>query len=237
MYQDFKISPPFFEFGPKAYLYGEDLLRLAKYADQASIKYNVQLIITPQNVDIPLLKRETNQIYIFAQHMDPLEIGRGLGSVLPEALKAAGADGVLLNHAERPLTLEIIEKTIGRADDVGLASMVCAGNISEIQDITKMNPNILLAEAPELIGTGKRSPEDMEVIQRINDLVWSINPAIRILHGAGISCGQDVYDVIAAGAQATGSTSGIIKANSPAGMMDEMLRNVREAWDQIHPSE
>lgn len=237
MYQDFKISPPFFEFGPKAYLYGEDLLRLAKYADQASIKYNVQLIITPQNVDIPLLKRETNQIYIFAQHMDPLEIGRGLGSVLPEALKAAGADGVLLNHAERPLTLEIIEKTIGRADDVGLASMVCAGNISEIQDITKMNPNILLAEAPELIGTGKRSPEDMEVIQRINDLVWSINPAIRILHGAGISCGQDVYDVIAAGAQATGSTSGIIKANSPTGMMDEMLRNVREAWDQIHPSE
>ncbi|MCJ7715066.1 MAG: triose-phosphate isomerase [Anaerolineales bacterium] len=234
MYSEFIITPPFFEFGPKAYLYGEGLLELARYAEQASVKYNVPIIITPQNVDIPLLKQETHHLLIFAQHMDPLKIGRGLGSVLPEALKAAGADGVLLNHAEKPLPLEIIEDTIRRADEVGLASMVCAGNLSEVQEITKMNPNILLAEAPELIGAGKRSPEDMEVIQKINDLVWSINPSIQILHGAGISCGQDVYDVIAAGAQATGSTSGIINAKNPSGMMDEMLRNVREAWDQTH---
>jgi len=237
MYREFKITPPFFEFGPKAYLYGENLLQLAKFADQASMKYEVPLIITPQNVDIPLLKRETNNLLIFAQHMDPLKIGRGIGAVLPEALKAAGADGVLLNHAEKPLPLEIIEETINRADEASLASLVCAGNLSEVEAISKMNPNILLAEAPELIGTGKRSLEDMEVIQKINDLVWSINPAIRILHGAGIKNGQDVFEVIKAGAQATGSTSGIIKANNPSEMMDEMLRAVREAWDQTHSND
>jgi triosephosphate isomerase len=33
--------------------------------------------------------------------MDSLPIGRGIGSVLPEALKGDGAVGVLLNHAEK----------------------------------------------------------------------------------------------------------------------------------------
>ncbi len=112
MYKGLQITPPFFEVGPKAYLYGEKLLRLAQHADRVSQKYGVQIIFTPQTVDIPLLKRETEHILVFAQHMDPLKIGRGVGSVLPEALKAAGAVGVLLNHAERPLTLEVIEATI-----------------------------------------------------------------------------------------------------------------------------
>jgi triosephosphate isomerase (TIM) len=237
MNPDFRISPPFFEFGPKAYLYGKQLLRLAKFADRVSLKYNIPLIITPQYVDIRLLAQETENLLIFAQHMDPLKIGKGIGAVLPEALKAAGAVGVLLNHAEKPLPLKTIAETIRRAEEVGLASLVCAGNLDEIQAIAKLNPDILLAELPELIGTGKRPKNDQQVIQKINQLVWEINPAIRILHGAGISCGQDVYNVIAAGAQATGSTSGIIKAENPEAMLDEMLSNVRKAWDETHSNE
>jgi triosephosphate isomerase len=234
MYQDFKITPPFFEFGPKAYLYGVELLKLAKYADQLCMDYNVPVIITPQYVDIPLIKGETDHLLIFAQHMDPIHPGRGIGAVLPEALKAAGAVGVLLNHAEKPLSRAVIQETILRAEEVGLASMVCAGNIEEITAIAKMNPDILLAESPELIGTGVRR-DDEATIRKINKLVWEINPEIRILHAAGISCGQDVFDVIASGAQATGSTSGIIKAKNPFAMFDEMLMNVRKAWDLKQP--
>ena len=29
MYKDFKIKPPFFEVGPKAFMYGERMLKLA----------------------------------------------------------------------------------------------------------------------------------------------------------------------------------------------------------------
>ena len=124
MYQGLQIAPPFFEVGPKAYLYGEKLLRLAQHADRISQKFGVQIIFTPQSVDIPLLVRETEQILVFAQHMDSLKIGRGVGSVLPEAVKAAGATGVLLNHAERPLSLDVIEATIQRADEVGLQTVL-----------------------------------------------------------------------------------------------------------------
>jgi triosephosphate isomerase len=230
----FSITPPFFEFGPKAYLYGEELLRLAKYADQISIKYRVPVIITPQYVDIPMLCQETEHLRVFGQHMDPIPPGRGIGAILPEALKSAGAEGVLLNHAERPLALDVIQETIHRAEEVGLATLVCAGNIDEIKTIARMNPDILLAESPDLIGTGKRTKDDRQHIQTINQLVREINPKIYVMHSAGISCGEDVYNIIASGAQATGSTSGIIKAKDPAGMFEEMLSSVREAWDQVN---
>jgi triosephosphate isomerase len=126
MHQGFDIQPPFFELGPKAYLYGRGVVELAKAADRIGKRYDVRIIFTPQYVDIPLVVRETASLYIFAQHMDSIPVGRGIGAVLPEALKEAGAVGVLLNHAERRLTLSEINRTIKRADEVGLATLVCA---------------------------------------------------------------------------------------------------------------
>ena len=35
-------------------------------------------------------------------------------------------------------------------------------------------------------------------------------------------------------AQATGSTSGILKAVDPYAMVEEMLYNLRKAWDELH---
>ena len=41
------------------------------------------------------------------------------------ALLAAGAAGVLLNHAEKRLSGEQLERALRRADGIGLATMVC----------------------------------------------------------------------------------------------------------------
>jgi triosephosphate isomerase (TIM) len=234
MYSGIEIRPPFFEIGPKAYMYGEEALKLAIHADKTSEKYNVQIIFTPQYVDIPIISRKTKNLLVFAQHMDSLSVGRGIGSVLPESLKAAGAAGVLLNHAEKRLSFSEINRTIRRADEVGLVTLVCADTIDESAEIARMQPNIVLSESPELIGIGMRKDEDMEKIGQVNQIVWNINPQILVLHGAGIKCGQDVYNIIAAGAQATGSTSGIILANDPLEMVEEMIKAVRNAWDDTH---
>ena len=234
MYRGVEITPPFFEIGPKAYLYGRDVLKLARHADNIGKKYNVQMIITPQYVDIPILAREMENVLVFAQHMDSLEVGRGVGSVLPEALKAAGAVGVLLNHAEKRLLNDDLERTLKRADQIGLATMVCADTLEDAAVVAQMEPNIIIAESPDLIGVGRRDEKDRLAIHRINEAVWEINPDIRVLHGAGIRCGRDVYDIIANGAQGAGSTSGIILSSDPFGMVEEMARSVREAWDITH---
>ena len=232
MYKDFQIKAPFFEIGPKAFLYGEEMLKLAKVADEVAKKYDVDIILTPQYTDIKLIADNTERILVFAQHMDSLPVGRGLGSVLPEAVKAAGAVGVMLNHAEKPLTMEEIEKTIKRADEVGLATIVCADTVEELKEIAKLGPNLLVAEPTELIGTGTTSDANY-VVETIRT-VREINPDIMVLQGAGISNGDDVYNTIKLGAQATGSTSGIIKAADPAAMVEEMISALRRAWDELH---
>lgn len=232
MYKDFKIKLPFFEIGPKAYLYGEGVLALAKAADKAAEKYDVDIIFTPQHTDLSMVAKETKNILVFAQHMDSLPVGRGLGSVLPEAVKAAGAVGVMLNHAEKRVSLAELNKTIKRADEVGLATIVCADTVEEAAAIAHLNPNIIVAEQPELIGTGKTS--GMDYVKESIEVVRSINPDIQVLQGAGISTGKDVYNVIKAGAAATGSSSGVIKAEDPAEMVDEMISALRKAWDEVH---
>jgi triosephosphate isomerase len=165
--------------------------------------------------------------------MDALVPGWGLGSVLPEAVKAAGAKGVMLNHAEKPLDMQTLEATIRRADEVGLATIVCADTVEDVKRIAHMAPNLIVAEPTELIGTGTTSDSNyvLETIKTVRE----INPDIMVLQGAGISNGQDVYNTIKLGAQATGSTSGILKAADPYAMVEEMIYNLRKAWDELHP--
>ena len=60
----------------------------------------------------------------------------------------------MLNHVEKPLTLGVLKKTIERAKEVGLTTIVCADSIVEASMIAKLDPDIIVAEPSELIGTG-----------------------------------------------------------------------------------
>ena len=226
------IKAPFFEIGPKSYLYGQDVIDLAIAADKASEKYGVDIIFTTPIVEIALVKAATKHIHVFAPHMDPIYPGRGLADVLPESLVAAGAEGVMLNHVEKPLGLHVLKQTIERADEVGLTTIVCTDSCMEAAMVAKLKPNIIVAEPSELIGTGVSvGPEYVEAATKC---VKEVNADILVLTAAGISNGTDVYNTIIAGADATGSSSGVAKAADRAAMVDEMIAAVRKAWDERH---
>jgi triosephosphate isomerase len=234
-YKPMPISPPFFEIGPKTYLYGAKMLALALSVDQASEITGVRVILTPQYVDIPAVVRETKNVYVFAQHMDPCLPGRGVGAVLAESLKEAGAHGVLLNHAERKMTLHDLGCTIARARETGLASMVCADNLTEALAAARFAPDIILVEPEVLIGTSEHEPAARGPVVRINEEIKRINSSIQILHGGGIASPEDAAAIIRLGADATGCTSAIICAEDPAAAAWEMLWAVHAAWEeQIH---
>ncbi|MBR4768964.1 MAG: triose-phosphate isomerase, partial [Lachnospiraceae bacterium] len=200
-----KIKAPFFEVGPKSYLYGDDILELAKACDKASEKYDVDIIFTCPIVDIRRVKENTKHIHVFAPHMDPLVPGRGLADILPESLVAAGAEGVMLNHCEKPLDRETLEKTMRRADEVGLTTIVCADSLKDAREIAALKADILVAEPSELIGLGVSvGPEYVEAATKA---VKDVDPDTLVLTAAGISGGEDVYNTIKAGADATGSSS------------------------------
>ena len=224
-----KIAPPFFEVGPKAYLYGKEALALARDALRASQETGVSVIYTPQLTDLRLIAENVHGLYLCAQHMDPIEPGKGQGSILAEALKDAGADCAMLNHAERPMTLNALVRSVERAREVGLLSVVCADSCKEAAMLAMLAPDILVVEPTELIGTGVTSDEAL--VRASTEAVKAVNPEIQVLQGAGISSPDDVYRTIFAGADATGSSSAICKAEQPGKMLKDMLLACRLAYE------
>lgn len=227
------LKPPFFEIGPKQYLFGDAILDLALIAERASQKHDVQVIFTSPYADIRRVADATKDLIVFAPHMDDIGVGRGLASILPESVKAAGADGVMLNHVERPLSYTVISSTLKRAVDLNMLTLVLADSIVEAKAAALLHPDVITAEPSELIGTG-RATKDLSYIQQSIAAIREVSPNTLVLIGAGISSGDDVYSVIHEGADASGSSSAVALASDPEALINEMLQAARQAWDENH---
>ena len=222
-----KIGVPFLIVNPKSYLYGEESLKLAKAADKAAKEVGVEVMFTCPFSDIRYIKENTEHVIVTAQHMDPLKPGRGMGHVLGESLVAAGAEAVFLNHAENSMTVADLAATMERAKRLGLITIVCADSVAEGLAIAKLNPDILLCEPTDLIGTGTVA-DDSYVIEACTK-IREINPDILIMIASGVSTADDVYNVIKLGADGTGATSGILNAPDPAERVMEMALAMKKA--------
>ncbi|MBQ2627166.1 MAG: triose-phosphate isomerase [Eubacterium sp.] len=218
---------PFLIVNPKSYLYGEDSLALAKAADRTAAETGLQIYFTCPYTDIRMIREQTKHIIVCAQSMDSLTPGRGMGRILGESLKAAGAEAVFLNHAENPKTLSELNASILRAKELGLITIVCADSVTEAKAAACMDPDIVLAEPTSLIGTGTTA-DDSYVTETV-DALHAINPNVLVMIASGISTAEDCYNVIRLGADGTGATSGILNAPSPAGRIREMANAICRA--------
>ncbi|HCM90001.1 MULTISPECIES: triose-phosphate isomerase [Vagococcus] len=219
-----ELRTPFFVVNPKAYLYGEKSLELALQADALSEKYDVDILFTVQHADAYRISQQTKHLIITVQHMDSLVPGRGMGYILPEGLVENGVAATFLNHAEHPVQVSELVQVMKRADELDLLTIVCADSIAEAKAIASLNPDIMICEPTELIGTGQSS--DIEYMRNTNESVNSVNPDILVLQAAGISSPEDVRKALMSGADATGGTSGIIAADNPVEMLEEMLKEL-----------
>ena len=52
MVKDYKISEPFFEYGPKCYMYGETLLNMAIGLDKLAEKYDMDMVLDIPDTEI-----------------------------------------------------------------------------------------------------------------------------------------------------------------------------------------
>lgn len=215
------IKAPFFIVNPKSYLYGADVVKLAQIADRLAQKYHIDCLFTGQLIDLPALKQATQHLIITAQTMDPLEPGLGMGQVLPEGLQNQGVGAVVLNHAEKPLTIAALDWTIKRARTLNLMSIVCADTPEQCRAVAQLHPTMMICEPTSVIGTGTISNDDY--IQQTNQAVREVDPQILIMQAAGVSTGADVTHVLQLGADGTGGTSGIIQAPDWQAKLTEMM--------------
>ena len=221
------MQSPFLIVNPKSYLYGNESLKLAKAADQAAKDTGLPIIFTCPYADVRMIRENTENIIVCVQSMDPLTPGRGMGHVLPESLKEAGADAVFLNHAENPKTLSDLYACIRRAAELDMTSIVCADSITEAKAVACMNPDVVLAEPTDLIGTGQVA-DDAYTMEAI-DQVRKVNPDVLVVVASGVSTTEDCYNMIRLGADGTGGTSGILNAPSPAVRIREMAEAIVRA--------
>lgn len=225
------IRAPFFETSVKNYIYGDAVLDYAKAADSAAKEFDIDVIFVAPYTEIRRVSENTDRIIVFAPYMDALRPGRGLTEILPEALKAAGAKGVVLNHSERPMTLTDLQKTINRANELDMLTFVCADTVAEAQAIAHLHPDIMNPEPTELIGSGQVS--DMGYVKEVIDAVKAIDPHILVEQAAGITNAKQVYDFIMAGSQAAGASSGILNSTDPNGLLREMVHSVSLAKEAL----
>ena len=223
---------PFLVVNPKSYLYGDSSLTLAKAADKVAHDTGLKIYFTCPFTDIRYLKENTYHIIVTAQHMESLKPGRGMGHIFGESLKAAGAGAVFLNHAENPMTLAEISKTLARAKELGLKTIVCADSLIEGVAVATMSPTILLCEPTDLIGTGQVADDSytIEIVKKIR----AIDSGIGIMIASGITSADDVYNVIKLGANGSGATSGILSAPDPAKRIAEMAEAILQAYREFH---
>ena len=52
MFKGYKISEPFFEYGPKCYMYGETLVEMAKGLDKLAEKYDMDIVLDIPDTEI-----------------------------------------------------------------------------------------------------------------------------------------------------------------------------------------
>ncbi|HEL1585093.1 TPA: triose-phosphate isomerase [Streptococcus suis] len=216
------VKTPFFMFNPKSYLYGTDLLELALVADKIAEQHpEVSVFVTCPFADLYRIASQTRHIIVTAQHIDGINPGRGMGHVLPESVYDAGVRASFINHAERPMRFEEIIKAIERTKELGMISVVCANSVKEAKAIATLEPDIILCEPTELIGTGQTS--DASYVVATNQAIKAISPQTLIMQAAGISKPEDVTRVIELGADGSGCTSGITEADNPAEMLKNMI--------------
>ncbi len=201
---------------------GKKSVQISKAIAEAGEEKGVGVGVSPQYAD---LYRVTSQVDVpvYAQHVDPLTPGQGTGSLLPEAAKKAGAVGSLVNHSEKQLELEEIEKIVERLKESGLTSIVCAEDSNIARKVAEFHPDMVAVEPPELIGTGRSvSKVSPDIIEETVEEVKKVDPDVHVLCGAGISDGEDVKIALELGAEGILIASGVVKAEEPKKAMVEL---------------
>ena len=230
------IRAPYFEVGTKNYVYGDQLLEYAIAADKAAEKYDIDVLFICSPIEIRRVCENTKNLIVLAPYMDTLRPGRGMADILPEGLKAAGAQGVVINHCEKPMSLPQMKATIDRAKELDMLVFACADTLAEAKAIAQLHPDIINPEPSEIIGGGN-GVSPMAYVKDSIRVIKEIYPDIMVEQAAGITNGQQVYDFIMAGSEAAGAASGIMNAADPIAMIDEMIAATRRAADDLKKME
>lgn len=204
---------------------GTKALKLSKIAEKISKKHRIKIAVAPPHHFLSTITK--CNIPVLAQHLDVENVGNTTGFMVPEIVKKSFVKGSLINHSEHRISSKQIRELVLRLKKLGMISVVCVKDVSEVRKYAKLNPDYIAIEPPELIGTGKAvSKERPEVITRSVSAVKQAKNSTKLLCGAGIVSGEDVSKAIQLGAKGILVASGIVKAKNWTRIIEEFARAI-----------
>lgn len=202
---------------------GEKALEIAKLMDALAEETGASLAIAVQSTDIRMCAGNVS-IPVFAEHIDPITPGSHTGWILPEAVKAAGASGSLINHSEHRLKIADIDFCVTRSKELGMDHIVCTNSIATSKAVAALSPNFLAVEPPELIGGDiSVTTANPEIVSGSVDAVKKIDKNVGVLCGAGVKNGKDVAKAIELGADGVLLASGVVKAKNKENVLRDLI--------------
>lgn len=193
---------------------GSKSIELAKESEKVAREIGAEIAVAPP---VPLLSLVAHQVSIpvLAQHVETSEYGSTTGAIVPEIVKSAGVVGSLINHSERRLPFEEIRNIVTKLRNLGLSSVVCAKTPAEVSKLSRLSPEMLAIEPPELIGSGRAvSKVKPQLVSRSVNAAKRFNPKVTVICGAGIVEGRDVEMALELGAKGVLVSSAIVKAQN-----------------------
>ncbi|MDP9026698.1 MAG: triose-phosphate isomerase [Actinomycetota bacterium] len=202
---------------------------ITRAAGRAGREHGVTVVLTVPTAFISPLHALNAGVLLFAQGMDPDSMGDGMNRVFAESLVDAGASGVMLNHTSNPLSPSMLEATLRRADSCGLLTIVCADTVADVETIAFLQPSAILFEPPSLIGTA--SADERDWIGPIDEVVRRASPKVLTMHAGGVSSPAIAQSIMRAGADGTGSTSGVLSAHDPLIAARDFIAATAAGWE------
>jgi triosephosphate isomerase len=206
---------------------GSEGLELAKTIETVSDRSGATFAVAPQTPDIYRIASETS-LPIVAQSVDAPRAGRGTGQIAVSTVAAAGADGALLNHPERPDTIADVEDAVARCAEYGLESIVCVDCLESARAALAFDPDCLLFENPADIASDRALARTQpERVEALVSMVAAASPETRILLGGGIRTAGDVCASLELGADAAGAASAFVDADDRELWLSEIATALR----------
>jgi triosephosphate isomerase len=218
------LSRPVFIINFKNYseALGSGAVRLAETAEKVSRDVGVTLIVAPPMTEVGSVAAVV-EIPVFSQNVGNQQEGKSTGAIIPEALKASGCTGSIINHSESRVPPETVRGVIPRMKRLGLSSCVCGEDAGEIARMAALSPEFLAVEPPELIGSG------IAVSQARPELILETITSARgagyqgkLLCGAGIVTGEDVRAAMRLGMDGILVASSVVKSKDWGSKIKEL---------------
>lgn len=206
---------------------GRNALSIAKIAEAVSRETGRKIVVAPPMPELSAISSVVS-IPVFAQHVDNVKPGNTTGFVPPEAAKAAGASGTLINHSEHRMIHADIDELITRCRSLSLISVVCTNNVSVSKAVAVHEPDFIAIEPPELIGGDVSvTSANPEIISGTVFAIKSMSKNVGILAGAGIKTSKDVEKAIELGTDGVLLASGVAKAKDPRKVLLDLCSGIK----------